>query len=234
MKVSVAVLLGVAGGALLLTGCAGGQSGSTATGSGSPQVFNEADVNFAERMIVHHQQAILMADLTKERAGSPQVKQLATQIAAEQQPEIATMSGWLRAWGKLAPGATTGTASPVPSAGGMPTMMPSAGGMPTMMPSAGGMPTIMPSAGGMPTMMPSVTPQPGMSQMMQMHGAEFDRMFLQMMIAHHEGAVAMAKTEQASGANPQAKQLAKNIETSQTAQIAQMQQMLQSPSAHHS
>jgi uncharacterized protein (DUF305 family) len=47
-----------------------------------------------------------------------------------------------------------------------------------------------------------------------------------MMIRHHQGAVAMAKTEQAQGINPDAKQLAKQIQTSQTSQISQMQGML--------
>jgi uncharacterized protein (DUF305 family) len=51
-------------------------------------------------------------------------------------------------------------------------------------------------------------------------------MFLQMMIAHHEGAVQMAKAEQAQGKYPDAKRLGRNIETSQTAEIAEMQQML--------
>src|SRR5262245_16345863 len=83
---------------------------------------------------------------------------------------------------------------------------------------------------GMPGMM---SPVPGMmspqdmSQLMAAHGAHFDRMFLQMMIRHHQGAVDMAKTEQARGLNPDAKKLAQQIETSQTAQIAQMQQMLE-------
>jgi uncharacterized protein (DUF305 family) len=222
------MLVGVVGGALLLTGCGGAQAASTATGSApaqafasaptgsaSARVFNDADVAFDQQMIVHHQQGILMADLAKERGESGQVKQLATQIAAEQPLEIATMSGWLRAWGKpVPPGATTGAASRTPTAGGtrpMPTMMPS-----------------------MTPMMPTVSPLPGVSGMMGMRGAAFDQMFLKMMIAHDEDGVAMAKTELASGVNPQEKQLAKNIETSLTAQIAQMQQMLRSPSAHHS
>ena len=44
----------------------------------------------------------------------------------------------------------------------------------------------------------------------QMHGlqkatgAAFDRMFLQMMIIHHEGAITMARTELSDGQNPQA------------------------------
>jgi uncharacterized protein (DUF305 family) len=203
----VTVLIGAVGGVLLMTGCG---AGSTPTSSASGQVFNGADVAFNQQMIVHHQQGIVMADVAKERAVSPQVKQLATQIAAEQPLEIATMSGWLRSWGKPVPGATTQAASPTPTTGRMP-MMPS-----------------------MSPMMPSMSPQPGISGMMAMHGAQFDQLFLRMMTAHDADGVAMAKTEQASGANPQEKQLAKNVETSQTAQIAQMQQMLQSPSAHHS
>lgn len=58
-------------------------------------------------------------------------------------------------------------------------------------------------------------------------GAEFDRMFLQLMTAHHEGAVEMARTEQAEGADPQAVDLATRIEESQTAEIAEMAQLLE-------
>jgi uncharacterized protein (DUF305 family) len=57
-------------------------------------------------------------------------------------------------------------------------------------------------------------------------GTDFDRKFAQMMIAHHNGAIEMAKTEQASGANPQAKELAAQIEKSQTAEVKQLQSIL--------
>ena len=65
-----------------------------------------------------------------------------------------------------------------------------------------------------------------MSQLMSAHGANFDGMFLQMMIQHHQGALEMAKTEQVEGVNPAARKLANQIEVAQTAEIAQMQQML--------
>lgn len=48
----------------------------------------------------------------------------------------------------------------------------------------------------------------------------------QMMIKHHQGAVAMAKTEQTSGKSTKAVELAKKIETAQTAEIATMQKLL--------
>ena len=57
-------------------------------------------------------------------------------------------------------------------------------------------------------------------------GSAFERMWLQMMIAHHQGAIEMAKTEQADGLYPPAIALAAHIEQTQTAEIALMQSML--------
>lgn len=53
-------------------------------------------------------------------------------------------------------------------------------------------------------------------------GVDFDRMWVKMMITHHEGAVDMSKTELASGQYGGAKMLAQSIITSQTAQIIQL------------
>ena len=57
-------------------------------------------------------------------------------------------------------------------------------------------------------------------------GSTFDRMWLQLMIRHHQGAVAMAKTELAEGTNPESSQLAQSIIDSQSAEIAQMTSIL--------
>jgi uncharacterized protein (DUF305 family) len=57
-----------------------------------------ADVEFAQMMIVHHQQAVQMATLAETRANDAEVKQLAAQIKGAQQPEIDKMSGWLTGW----------------------------------------------------------------------------------------------------------------------------------------
>lgn len=65
-----------------------------------------------------------------------------------------------------------------------------------------------------------------MGQFNKASAKALDRMFLQMMIDHHQGAVAMARPEQQHGQNPQARQLADSIVTSQQAQIAQMKRML--------
>lgn len=57
-------------------------------------------------------------------------------------------------------------------------------------------------------------------------GAEFDRMFLEMMIEHHSGAVDMASTEVADGQNADAIALAREISSSQTAEIEEMETLL--------
>ncbi|MGY1682427.1 DUF305 domain-containing protein [Geodermatophilus sp. SYSU D01176] len=57
-------------------------------------------------------------------------------------------------------------------------------------------------------------------------GAEFDRAFLEMMTAHHDGAVQMAETEIAEGENPDAIAMAEEIRDTQQAEIAEMRQLL--------
>jgi uncharacterized protein (DUF305 family) len=65
-----------------------------------------------------------------------------------------------------------------------------------------------------------------LARLESLSGAEFDTLWLQSMIAHHEGAVEMAKAEIATGENVDAKQLAQHIIDAQQAEIAQMRTML--------
>ena len=65
--------------------------------------FNATDVQFATDMIPHHRQAVDMAALADTHASSAEVKALAAKIRKAQEPEIATMSGWLTAWGEPVP-----------------------------------------------------------------------------------------------------------------------------------
>jgi uncharacterized protein (DUF305 family) len=57
-------------------------------------------------------------------------------------------------------------------------------------------------------------------------GTAVDRLYLELMIRHHEGAVTMAQTEVDEGENPQAVALAGRIASSQSDEIARMQDLL--------
>ncbi len=65
-----------------------------------------------------------------------------------------------------------------------------------------------------------------MATMMDAKGADFDKRFLTMMIAHHEGAVTMAGDETAKGSHVDAKALAEKIITDQRTEITTMRGML--------
>ncbi|MBD9735891.1 DUF305 domain-containing protein [Streptomyces sp. H28] len=65
-----------------------------------------------------------------------------------------------------------------------------------------------------------------MTELENASGKAFDTAFMEMMIKHHEGAVEMAKTEQADGAYAPAKKMAEEIIASQSAEIEQMNELL--------
>ena len=61
-----------------------------------------------------------------------------------------------------------------------------------------------------------------MAELEGLEGAEFDRRFLELMTAHHEGAVEMAEGLLQDGENAEAGALAEKVIEDQTAEIAQM------------
>ncbi|MGV9859678.1 DUF305 domain-containing protein [Gordonia sp. NPDC003425] len=174
---------------------------SAASGSPSASAHNAADVMFNQMMIPHHQQAIAMADLVPSRTDNAAVRELATQIRNAQQPEIDQMTQRLQAWG-------------------MPTMM---SGSPSMQMGGHGdghsMGSMQPSGMGMMS-------DAEMTALENARGAEFDRLWLQGMITHHQGAIDMANTELQQGVNPASRELAQQIKTSQQAEIDRMRQLL--------
>jgi uncharacterized protein (DUF305 family) len=65
-----------------------------------------------------------------------------------------------------------------------------------------------------------------MEHLKGMKGAEFDKMFAEMMIDHHNGAIAMAKGEQKNGKNAKAVKMAGDIVKGQSAEVEQLQGIL--------
>ncbi|SCF44901.1 Uncharacterized conserved protein, DUF305 family [Micromonospora purpureochromogenes] len=192
VALSAALALAACGGDDHSAGSGHGMSGTGVTAGPSASAsatFGDADVMFAQMMIPHHQQAVRMSELADSRAEDPEVKRLAAQIKGAQAPEIATMTGWLTAWGR-----------PVPSGS--------------------------PSGGHHDHGMPGMMSDDDMAELAAASGREFDRQFLTMMIAHHQGAITMAKEEIASGANADAKAMAQQIVTAQESEIDTMRKIL--------
>ncbi|AIG80446.1 Hypothetical protein AJAP_38300 [Amycolatopsis japonica] len=199
--------------ALVLAGCSGNDAGmsgmdhnnsSAAPSSGQQAGQNADDVAFAQQMIEHHSQALDMSKLVPSRSTNPQVIDLASRIEKAQDPEIQQMKAWLTAWG----------AGPAASSS-----MPMDHGSMSATPSA---PTSGMDHGSMSGMMTEAE----MKELEQAKGTDFDKMWLGMMIRHHQGAVDMAKTELAKGSNADAKALAQKIIDAQEAEIREMQGLL--------
>jgi uncharacterized protein (DUF305 family) len=74
--------------------------------------------------------------------------------------------------------------------------------------------------------MPGMMTAAEMAELQAAKGAAFDKLWLQMMISHHRGAIAMAKTELSTGQSASAKKLAQSISTSQAAEVATMTKLL--------
>ena len=209
---------------LFIGGCSNSQdSQETATstanspaGSESATLHNRADVAFVTGMIPHHQEALEMSDLILAQpvsaAGSnAEVRALAQQIADAQAPEVELMETWLKGWGM---GSDT-----VTDDGGM-----NMGGgekdghdMSGHSSDGGEM-----DAGEMNGMMT----ESQMNELSQATVAELDQLYLELMIAHHEGAIEMDQTELKDGRNPAALKLAQEIIDTQQAEIKQMQALL--------
>lgn len=160
-------------------------AGSESDGEASAD-HNDADVEFAQMMIPHHEQAVEMAQLAPDRAESAEVKDLALRIKEAQAPEIDQMDGWLADWDEEA-GAGMG------------------------------------EMGGDSGMMSGQE----MTELEDASGADFDRRFLEAMLAHHTGAVQMAETEIDEGEFPDAVALAEAIKSTQKSEIAEMETLLE-------
>lgn len=157
--------------ALVLTGCA---STPNATSE-----FSSQDIAFAEMMIPHHEQAVLMSDIALTNSASDEILTLARDIKAAQAPEIEQMGSW-----------------------------------------AG-----VRSATHMGHMMDGMLSDEQIQQLRDSEGVTFDRLFLQGMIAHHQGAIKMAQMVTGS-TNQEVAALAAAIIDAQEKEIAFMQELI--------
>ncbi|MEE4536918.1 MAG: DUF305 domain-containing protein [Erythrobacter sp.] len=207
-------------GALLLTGStvalaqsapivqpgAPGQQSRTLSADEATQLakasYTRADVRFMQHMIVHHDQALAMAQLAPDRTNQEGVLAVAEKIIAGQEDEITFMREWLSARGEP---------------------------LEASMMHGSGMGEHADHEGHM--LMAGMATPAQMTALASVQGTEFDRQFLTLMIAHHEGAVEMVEElleQPGSAADPVLFQFVSDIESDQTTEIERMDTILAS------
>ncbi len=164
--------------------------------------FSADDVRFMQAMILHHQQAVDMAALVKDRTNRKALVDAARRIDASQDDEIAFMRKWLTERGQA-----------VQLPGGEHAMH----ALPAM--------AAMSSGIGMAGM---ATPAQ-MAELAAAKGPAFDRLFLQLMIAHHQGAITMAEDllkRSGSAYDPILYEFVNSVINEQKAEIRRMNELL--------
>ena len=161
-----------------------------------------ADVAFVQMMIPHHEQAVEMSRMALDptSGASPAVQQMALDIEAAQVREIALMEQWLVEWG-------------VPYDYDDDTDWPGPHTDDHM------------NGWGMADMMGMLSDEQ-IAELAAATETQFDRLWLEGMIAHHEGAVDMAEMVASESGDPAVNALAVQIITTQLGEIAEMEQLL--------
>lgn len=170
--------------------------------------FSAADVAFMQHMIVHHAQAVEMVELLEKQGSHPVVRRLGQRIALSQAAEMALMRNWLseRHQSLEMPGMEAGHAG-----------MDHSGHAGHAMP-----------ASDTPLMAGMLSPSQ-MQRLAAANGAEFDRLFLEGMIRHHQGALDMVDTllaEPDAAQDPLLSDFTTSVVSDQSAEILRMQSLL--------
>jgi uncharacterized protein (DUF305 family) len=165
-----------------------------------------ADVQFMQGMIAHHAQALAMVALIPDHTKRPEMQLIGERISISQHDEIKMMQHWLEDHHETVP---TVDANNVVTMPGM---------------QMAGM-----QMSGSTMMMPGMLTEEQMAQLKKVSGPEFDRLFLQGMIQHHEGALKMVATLLNTNGAAQAPEVfafASDVDADQRAEIKRMRAVL--------
>ena len=162
-----------------------------------------ADTNFMQGMIVHHQQALEMAMLVKGRSNNEDLVAIAGRIESSQADEMDFMTEWLSEHGE--PLKAVGSGGHSEGDGHHAHHMHHGSDM-----------------------MGMATPAQ-MTQLAASSGTAFDRVFLELMIRHHQGALSMVSDlhkQPGSAYDPVMFEFTNDVVTDQTSEIERMNELL--------
>ena len=169
-----------------------------------------AEAGFSRDMQLHHLQAVEMSMIVRDETDDPDIRLLAFDIALTQQQQAGQMFAWLTVWG-------------LPQAAGEPSM--------TWMVRPGRSGTGHDHGPGEPAHVPG-EPMPGLATEAQLAelraatGVDAERLYLQLMIAHHIGGVDMAEAVLDRSTNRVVVTLARAMIAAQQSEIDYMNLLL--------
>lgn len=192
----------IAGSAVAVLVAAGAISyavaGENGGGSTVPSA-DSADAGFARDMAVHHQQAVEMSYIVRDRTKDTDVRRLAYDIAQTQANQRGMLLGWLDLWGL-----------PKVSADPPMTWM----GMGDM------------ASGKDGSLMPGMATNTEMKKLGTLNGKQAEIFYLQLMTDHHKGGIHMAEGCVAKCTVEVEKNLAQGMVDAQQSELTTMAQML--------
>ncbi|MFC4979309.1 DUF305 domain-containing protein [Streptomyces atroolivaceus] len=175
---------------------------SSSGAAGSVPTESSADVGFARDMSVHHQQAVEMAFLVRDRTEDEDVRRLAYDIINTQANQRGMMLGWLEVWDR-------------PKSSDRPPM------------EWMGHP-VTPSDG---SLMPGMATDTELDRLRAAEGRSAEVLFLRLMTVHHRAGADMAQAAAGSAGTDEIRGLAAGMVRAQESEITLMADMLRARGA---
>jgi uncharacterized protein (DUF305 family) len=213
------VVAGLIAGALVLTvGLAGGWM--LAARHADPS-SSSVEAGFARDMQVHHDQAVQMALIVRDRTDDPEIRSLAYDIATSQSQQSGQMYAWLNDWGL--PQARPGDPMEWMSE---PTLEGAAGQAHNHEPSGSTDDTEAANSEVESVTMPGMAGEKDLERLRAASGTDAEVLFLTLMLAHHRGGVDMADAVLERSSHPLVTTLARAIVFAQSGEIDYMETLL--------
>jgi len=178
------------------------------------QGHNEADVTYLVKMIEHHRQALEMTDLVADRYERDGIERIADRIAAAQGPEITAMESWLEV-NVFGPARENPAHQNFCGLEGDGTHHSSDDDV------------VACDLQVDHDDMEGMVSDEDMGRLADADGDAFDQLFVELMTAHHEGAVTMAEEAMAEGRDQEVLRMANDLIAEQNTEIARMEGVLE-------
>ncbi|MFF2012458.1 DUF305 domain-containing protein [Streptomyces sp. NPDC058195] len=228
---SVAALALLCAAAATAASAHGGGSGPGHAAAPHTPAVDSADAGFARDMAVHHQQAVEMSFLVRDRTRDEEVRRLAYDIANTQANQRGMLLGWLDLWElpKTAAGQEPMGWMPAGHEGHSAAGPDTTAGMAGMTPTAESGGTAGAGAGYRPhdgSLMPGMATRTELARLRDASGRAAEVLYLQLMTDHHKGGVDMARGCAELCAVPVERRLARGMVQAQQSELDAMAGML--------